>query len=281
MSSRSVKLLDECEEDDGEDTRETWWQEIRQEVRNHARSLSCNVIVGYAEDIVISEDCVVMCASGTAASCDLAHVLDLDANGAIFGPPFQNTGPAAKEKARAAAAVPLANSAEENPAYEDCSYLHVPYVDYSLPYSCKLSRCVTCGKGRVPDVIFCTIEPPVGFQVVGRGCLLQAKVLRLKKDLKAADQQDEGERHERRVRPQVQDLDRGQDHRGDGDRHGLLPRLPARPVETQAHLLVLCHRPGSDRTGPTPEEAGRPDCRERGVLRPIQEQQYQVFEGEQ
>lgn len=34
------------------------------------------------------------------------------------------------------------------------------------------------------DVLFSTIEPPEHLEVVGRGCLIQAKVLRLKKDLK-------------------------------------------------------------------------------------------------
>ena len=37
----------------------------------------------------------------------------------------------------------------------------------------------------VPDVMFTTIEPPVDqLLMVGRGCVLQAKVVRLKKDLK-------------------------------------------------------------------------------------------------
>ena len=74
MSCRSVKLLDECEEDDGGVTRDSWWQEIRQEVRGHARCLGCNVIVGYTEDTAISDDCVVLCASGTAASAELSQV---------------------------------------------------------------------------------------------------------------------------------------------------------------------------------------------------------------
>ena len=74
MSCRSVKLLDECEEDDGGVTRESWWQEIRQEVRGHARCLGCNVIVGYTEDTAISDDCVVLCASGTAATAELSQV---------------------------------------------------------------------------------------------------------------------------------------------------------------------------------------------------------------
>jgi hypothetical protein len=183
VSCRSVKLLDECEEDDSGVTRDKWWQEIRQELRGHARCLGCNVVVGYTEDTVISEDCVVMCASGTAATCDISLMLDLDSSSGIFGPPFLNSGmmkiAATKDELQQQQQQYAAKAPVEN-----CSYLHVPYVDYSLPYSCKLSKCATCGKGRVPDVLFSTIEPPPDFQITGRGCLLQAKVLRLKKDLK-------------------------------------------------------------------------------------------------
>ncbi len=87
MSCRSVKLLDGLEENDRE-TRDIWWTEIRQEIRAHARCLGCNVVVGYSEDTVISEDVAVLCASGTAAVGDLGQMLDVDAGSALFGPPF-------------------------------------------------------------------------------------------------------------------------------------------------------------------------------------------------
>ncbi len=53
VSCRSVKLL-ECLEEDGETReRDSWWLEIRKEIRAHARCLGCNVVVGYTEDTVI------------------------------------------------------------------------------------------------------------------------------------------------------------------------------------------------------------------------------------
>jgi hypothetical protein len=49
---RSVKLLDgELEENRMQ--RENWWQEIRQEIRSHARCLGCNLVIGYTEDTSI------------------------------------------------------------------------------------------------------------------------------------------------------------------------------------------------------------------------------------
>ena len=37
----------------------------------------------------------------------------------------------------------------------------------SLPYTCKLSKCA-CGKGRVPDIIFSTVEPPPNAPITGQ-----------------------------------------------------------------------------------------------------------------
>ena len=53
VSSKSVKLLEELDDRDEGDARESWWVEIRQEVRSHARALGCNMIVGYQEKTVI------------------------------------------------------------------------------------------------------------------------------------------------------------------------------------------------------------------------------------
>ena len=52
---RSVKLL-EGELEDNRTQRENWWQEIRQEIRSHARCLGCNIVVGYTEETSIWDD---------------------------------------------------------------------------------------------------------------------------------------------------------------------------------------------------------------------------------
>ena len=190
VSCRSVKLLEEGLEED--DIRDNWWTEIRREVRSHARALGCNLIVGYTEDTVIwwveplaryfnlfrrylvafvfRDDVVVLCAAGTAAQGNLSFMLDLEAVG-IFGPPFIPTGSGDQKQRRASSPPP-------------CSLVHLPYSDINLPYNFRTAKCRNCGKSRVPDVMFTTVEPPTGLNLIGRGCLLQAKVLRLKKDLK-------------------------------------------------------------------------------------------------
>ena len=46
-----------------------------------------------------------------------------------------------------------------------------------------------CRKGKVPDVLIATIEPPAGIGVTGRGCLIQARLCRPKRDESRGDQQ--------------------------------------------------------------------------------------------
>ena len=116
-------------------------------------------------------------------------MLDLDSGGGIFGPPFLLSAAATNRNRTASAPDGEVNNADKTSVGAAvacyCSNVHTPYTEYSLPYTSKTSKCRLCGKGRVPDVLFSTIEPPPGqLDITGRGCLLQAKVLRLKKDLK-------------------------------------------------------------------------------------------------
>ena len=130
VSCRAIKLLDGVE-DGGVAMRDGWWAEIRREVREHARCLACNVIVGYAEETAIWDDVVVLCASGTAAVADLGAMLDLSGPGGgatgTFGPPFIASA------AVSAARLELPPPPPPPPA--DCSLLHLPYRESSLPYT--------------------------------------------------------------------------------------------------------------------------------------------------
>jgi len=43
---------------------------------------------------------------------------------------------------------------------------------------------IICRKGKVPDVLLTTVEPPDEAMITGKGCLLQVQVCRAKKDAK-------------------------------------------------------------------------------------------------
>lgn len=77
VSARSVKLLEKAAEKDEIETRDSWFNELRMEVRGHAKSLGCNVILGYSESTTISDDVTVLSATGTAAVINLQYASDL------------------------------------------------------------------------------------------------------------------------------------------------------------------------------------------------------------
>lgn len=66
-----------------------------------------------------------------------------------------------------------------------CAVCHVPYNLSSVPFNVKMKKCAICRKGRVPDVLLATLEVPEHMQVSGRGCFMQAQVVRAKRDLRA------------------------------------------------------------------------------------------------
>jgi len=184
VSSKSVKLLEELDDREDRDAREAWWVEIRQEVRSHAKALGCNMIVGYQEKTVIWEDVLILSSSGTAAVCNLGFMADLDTSGPASGlMPGRMPGSDARI-IQAAHEFQIALAESFYTAESECSVCHIPYLESSVPFPIKLGRCGQCGRGKVPDILLTTVEPPPMVEIVGRGGLIQARVLRLKRDMK-------------------------------------------------------------------------------------------------
>jgi uncharacterized protein YbjQ (UPF0145 family) len=67
VCAASIKVLD----NDSKEVRESWWNEAREEVKAHARTLSCNHVVGYHEQASIHDEVVFLYCSGTAVNVDL------------------------------------------------------------------------------------------------------------------------------------------------------------------------------------------------------------------
>ena len=66
--SRSVKFLGKLEATlSDQETREGWWEELRDEIKNHARTVCCTHVIGYTETCTIFGDVCVLSAVGTAA----------------------------------------------------------------------------------------------------------------------------------------------------------------------------------------------------------------------
>ncbi|XP_060632546.2 C2 domain-containing protein 5 isoform X23 [Anolis sagrei] len=160
-NTRSYKLLDwNSFNSDDPETRDAWWAEIRQEIKSHAKALGCHAVVGYSESTSICEEVCILSASGTAA---------------VLNPRFLQDG---------TMEVCLEQRLEET-SPPGCGFCHIPYDELNMPFPAHLTYCCNCRKQKVPDVIFTTIDLPVDAMVIGKGCLIQARLCRLKKKAQA------------------------------------------------------------------------------------------------
>ncbi|XP_043943656.1 C2 domain-containing protein 5 isoform X23 [Protopterus annectens] len=160
VSARSVKLLDRIHNPDEPETRDAWWAEIRLEIKSHAKALGCHAVVGYSESTNICEEVCILSASGTAA---------------VLNPKFLQDGITEGY---------LEHRLEESSPL-GCGFCHIPYDEGNMPFLAQLTYCCNCRRQKVPDVLFTTIDLPVDAAVVGKGCLIQARLCRLKKKAQA------------------------------------------------------------------------------------------------
>uniref|UniRef100_A0A3B4UH97 C2 calcium dependent domain containing 5 n=1 Tax=Seriola dumerili TaxID=41447 RepID=A0A3B4UH97_SERDU len=151
VSARSVKLLDRIHNPDEPETRDAWWEEIRQEIKSHAKALGCHAVVGYSESTSICEEVCILSASGTAAILNPRYIWCV-----LF-------------------------SRFEEPSPPSCGFCHIPYDELNMPFPAQLTYCYHCRRQKVPDVLFTTIDMPQEAAVTGKGCLIQARLCRLKK----------------------------------------------------------------------------------------------------
>ncbi|XP_065813323.1 C2 domain-containing protein 5 isoform X5 [Labrus bergylta] len=157
VSARSVKLLDRIHNPDEPETRDAWWEEIRQEIKSHAKALGCHAVVGYSESTSICEEVCILSASGTAS---------------ILNPRFMREG---------CLDIGIADHRFEEPSPPSCGFCHIPYDELNMPFPAQLTYCYHCRRQKVPDVLFTTIDLPSEASVTGKGCLIQARLCRLKK----------------------------------------------------------------------------------------------------
>uniref|UniRef100_A0A1A8LSR1 C2 domain-containing protein 5 n=1 Tax=Nothobranchius pienaari TaxID=704102 RepID=A0A1A8LSR1_9TELE len=157
-NTRSYKLLDwNSVTADEPETRDAWWEEIRQEIKSHAKALGCHAVVGYSENTSICEEVCILSASGTAA---------------ILNPRYMREG---------CLDFGSIDHRFDDPSPPNCGFCHIPYDELNMPFPAQLAYCYQCRRQKVPDVLFTTIDLPAEAAVTGKGCLIQARLCRLKK----------------------------------------------------------------------------------------------------
>uniref|UniRef100_A0A673G1V1 C2 domain-containing protein 5 n=1 Tax=Sinocyclocheilus rhinocerous TaxID=307959 RepID=A0A673G1V1_9TELE len=142
VSARSVKLLDRIHNPDEPETRDAWWEEIRQEIKSHAKALGCHAVVGYSESTSI----------WYLNTHTILNSEDISTH--WFSTEVVSPG---------------------------CGFCHIPYDELNIPFPAQLTYCYCCRHYKVPDVLFTTIDLPTEANVTGKGCLIQARLCRTKK----------------------------------------------------------------------------------------------------
>ncbi|CAK4738250.1 unnamed protein product [Aphanomyces euteiches] len=183
VSARSVKYLGRMATKlADQETRDSWWQELREEVRSHAQSLQCSFVIGYNESCTIHDDVCVLSASGTAAVVKYAKKVRRPT---LLIPASSADGPQVEENSPNMRPVSISsthrrqgkstNVFNESP----CIMCHVPYSRSMAPFSnMRMVRCGVCGRKWVPEMLLSSTEPLCGMAITGSGTFIQARVCR-------------------------------------------------------------------------------------------------------
>ncbi|KDO21387.1 hypothetical protein SPRG_13700 [Saprolegnia parasitica CBS 223.65] len=174
VTARSVKFLGRMATKlVDQETRDSWWMELREEVRSHAQSLQCSHVVGYIESCTIHDDVCVLSATGTAAVVKYGPkrhrgLLKASTDELSDQSPSLRPTPAPRRRGNAP-------SIQDSP----CFVCHIPYSRSLAPFSnMRMVRCGICGRKWVPEMLFSSTEPPSGMALTGSGAFIQARVCR-------------------------------------------------------------------------------------------------------
>lgn len=174
VSARSIKLIsEELKGNSEENVRDVWLNELREDIRSHARLLNCNAVLNYKEDIRIQDDIYFLSAEATACKVDFDPILPLAA-----APEQPNDATATDNLGESTADEEHLKNLTLKPKRRLCCSVHVPYRRKRAPYEVDLSLCRLCHRRYVPDMILATIDPPPELESAGETGLVEAFVLK-------------------------------------------------------------------------------------------------------
>ncbi|XP_049826381.1 C2 domain-containing protein 5 isoform X2 [Aethina tumida] len=202
VSARSVKLLERITNVEEPESRDTWWSELRMEIRSHARSLNCNAVLGYSETTSICDDVCVLSATGTAAIIGFVYVDEVEdsiGNLPVIPKPhvlpknimttsldrnIEKDKPTTKEEKANKTLFESPEHILHQINTPPCSITHLPYESNNVSVRSSGFKCGSCLKAKVPDILLSTIEPPDNLPIIGRGCFVESTLCRQLKDVR-------------------------------------------------------------------------------------------------
>jgi hypothetical protein len=180
VSARAIKLISEEMQERGpgdENVREGWLNELRDDIRSHARLLGCNSVMNYGEEVRIQDDIYLLSAEATACKIDFAALLPVLRPPAASMLAGHGDGQSAADAAEQSHDddAPLPSKMHRR---RPCCASHVSYRRQRAPFPVELSLCRLCQRRYVPDLILATIEPPVELETAGETGLVEAFVFK-------------------------------------------------------------------------------------------------------
>eukprot|EP00761_Pharyngomonas_kirbyi_P012348 gb/GECH01012375.1/.p1 GENE.gb/GECH01012375.1/~~gb/GECH01012375.1/.p1 ORF type:complete len:1018 (+),score=197.21 gb/GECH01012375.1/:1-3054(+) len=181
VTARSVKMVGDARRDSLTNQRDQWWNELRDEVRSHARALRCSHVIAYQETMEVKNDMAILTASGTAAVLRPGpwnHGEDT-APGSTSTP----TQPNAHTPMTSALLGNSMHPSSETPVRtrKRCSVCHIPFSRWSSPFSMRLVPCELCHRRYVPEILLSSAEMPPELPTVSHAQLIEARVCRTKR----------------------------------------------------------------------------------------------------
>jgi uncharacterized protein YbjQ (UPF0145 family) len=120
VQARAIKVISDKKLEELGNERDSWWREIRHEIKENARTLACTHVIGYTEKTYIHSkgNICILSAEGTAAIIE-----------------------------------------DEERKELDCGIYHIAET-FSSPFAEKKNRCQVCGRAVVPEILLSTCELP-------------------------------------------------------------------------------------------------------------------------
>eukprot|EP01063_Lacrimia_lanifica_P009068 TRINITY_DN16096_c0_g1_i1.p1 TRINITY_DN16096_c0_g1~~TRINITY_DN16096_c0_g1_i1.p1 ORF type:complete len:1248 (+),score=444.38 TRINITY_DN16096_c0_g1_i1:155-3898(+) len=175
VSARSIKLITALKSKAVVQERDSWWQEIREEVKINARAFCCNAVVGYTETTMYIDDVVILSGTGTAVMADW-RAFNLSTARQLVRQYHKEADAKNSRKRR---------HTKRHHHGEACNLLHVPITDASkltARDADDIVKCLWCKNKPVPAFLLANMEIPAELPIDGTPQLIETRYVQPKAD---------------------------------------------------------------------------------------------------
>ncbi|KAK6756262.1 hypothetical protein RB195_014579 [Necator americanus] len=162
VATRAVHVLEDNDEDP-EDTRKSWWNELRSELHQQAVSIGCNVVIGYSEQFTVNDGVALIGCIGTAVVMGHEEEATLVSRNLHADSDRSDKLKETREK-----------QAELNVRQSVlCSRFHTPLQAGRTQFNVTTSVCSVCKSGSVTDFLISTTTCPPPHYLLGPKSFIQ------------------------------------------------------------------------------------------------------------